>query len=338
MDLRTTYMGMELKNPLVHSASPLSQDIDKIRKLEDAGASAVVMYSLFEEQIMLESQQLDHFEQLGSESHGEALSYFPKMSEYKTGPEEYLERVRQAKDAVDIPVIGSLNGVTTGGWIKYAKRIEEAGADGLELNIYYIPTAPERSGAEIEQMYVEVVSGVKKSVAIPVAVKLSPFLSAPVNFAHRLAEAGADALVLFNRFYQPDLDIDKLEVVPHLALSESNELRLPLCWVAILYGRVQADLAITTGIHTHLDVLKGLMAGAKITMLTSEVLMHGIKRITGILEKVTAWLEEREYESVNQMLGSMSQKHVAEPDAFERANYMKVLHSWRPDPTGRLNQ
>jgi len=338
MDLRTTYMGMELKNPLVHSASPLSQNIDKIRRLEDAGASAVVMYSLFEEQIMLESQQLDHFTEYGSESHGEALNYFPKMSEYKTSTEEYLERVRQAKEAVEIPIIGSLNGVTTGGWIKYAKRIEEAGADGLELNIYYIPTDPQRSAAEIEQMYVEVVSGVKKCVAIPVAVKLSPFLSAPANFAQRLAGAGADALVLFNRFYQPDLDIDKLEVVPHLALSESNELRLPLCWVAILYGRIPVDLAITTGIHTHLDVLKGLMAGAKVTMMTSEVLMHGIKRITGVLERLESWLEEREYESVKQMLGSMSQKHCAEPDAFERANYVKVLHSWRPDPTGRLNQ
>jgi dihydroorotate dehydrogenase (fumarate) len=337
VDLTTTYMGMTLKNPIVPSASPLSESVDKIRKLEDAGAAAVVMYSLFEEQLTGESEQLDHFLSYGEESFAEALSYFPEAEDYKVGPEGYLELISQAKKAVGIPIIGSLNGVSTGGWIDYAKRIEEAGANALELNIYYIPTNLKMTGAEVEQMYIDVVREVKSAVSIPVAVKLNPFFSATANMAHRLVEeAQADALVLFNRFYQSDFDLENLEVVPHLELSSRYELRLPLRWVAILYGRVPVDFAITSGVHTYTGVLKGMMAGAKVTMMASELLQNGVSRISEILGEMSLWMEENEYESVTQMQGSMSQKNVAEPAAFERANYMKVLQSWRPDPTGQL--
>ncbi len=336
MDLGTTYMGMKLKNPIVHSASPLTENIDTIRRMEDAGIAAVVMHSIFEEQITLESRELDHYLEYGTESFGEALSYFPDLETYKTGPEEYLEKIAEAKRAVHVPIIGSLNGVSTGGWIDYAKSIEQAGADALELNIYYIPTDPELAGAEVEQMYVDVVTDVKKSVSIPVSVKIGPFFSAMANVAHKLSEAGADALVLFNRFYQPDLDLETLQVTPHIVLSTSQELRLPLRWVAILYGRVPVDFGITTGIHTRDDVLKGLMAGAKVTMITSEILKRGAGRITDLVAEISAWMEEHEYQSVTQLLGSVSQKNCAEPAAFERANYMKALHSWRSDPTGKL--
>jgi dihydroorotate dehydrogenase (fumarate) len=336
MDLTTTYMGMTLKNPIVPSASPLSESTDNIRRMEDGGAAAVVMYSLFEEQITLESQQLDHYLSYGVDSFAEALSYFPDMETYRVGPDDYLDLISQAKQSVDIPIIGSLNGVSTGGWIEYARKIEEAGADGLELNVYYLPTDLYLTSAEVEQMYVDILRDVKKSISIPVAMKLSPYFSTTANLAYRLAEAGADALVLFNRFYQPDFDLESLEVVPHLVLSNSHELRLPLRWVAILYGRVSVDLAITSGVHTYEDVLKGLMAGAKVTMLASELLQNGIHRISEILDDMSHWMEECEYESVAQMQGSMSQQNVAEPAAFERANYMKVLQSWRPEPGGRL--
>ena len=336
MDLSTTYMGMKLKNPIVHSASPLTEDVDNIRRLEDAGTSAIVMHSIFEEQITMEGRQLDHYLEYGTESFGEALSYFPVLESYKNGPEEYLEMVAAAKKAVGVPIIGSLNGVSTGGWIDYARKIEEAGADALELNVYYIPTEPKLTGAEVEQMYIDVVSDVKKSVSIPVSVKIGPFFSALANVAQRLSDAGADALVLFNRFYQPDIDLENLQVVPHLVLSNSNELRLPLRWVAILYGRIPVDFGITTGIHTHKDVLKGLMAGANVTMITSEILKKGTGRIGDLLRDLISWMDEHEYESVKQLLGSMSQKNCAEPAAFERANYMKVLQSWRSDPTGKL--
>lgn len=337
MDLSTTYLGLDLKNPIVHSASPLSEHVDNIKRLEDAGAAAVVMYSLFEEQITLESRELDHYLSYGSQSFGEALSYFPEMNEYKVGPEEYLARVSRAKEAVDIPIIGSLNGVSTGGWIRYAEKIEQAGADAIELNIYYVPTDPAMTASDVERMYLETVEDVKKSISIPVAVKLGPFFSNLASMATRLAKVGADALVLFNRFYQPDFDLDALEVVPNLVLSNSHEMRLPLRWVAILYGRIDVDLAITSGVHNHEDVLKGMMAGAKVTMMTSELLQRGIGRLTDILNEVGQWMDDHEYTSIRQMQGSMSQKNVAEPTAFERANYMKVLHSWRPDPTGRMS-
>jgi dihydroorotate dehydrogenase (fumarate) len=336
MDLTTTYMGMALKNPIVPSASPLSESLDNIRRMEDAGAAAVVMYSLFEEQITLESQQLDHYLSYGTESFAEALSYFPDMGTYKVGPDDYLNRIRRAKQAVDIPVIGSLNGVSTGGWIEYARQIEEAGADGLELNVYYIPTNLGMTGAAVEQLYLDILRDVKKTVSIPVAMKLSPYFSATANMAHRLAEARADALVLFNRFYQPDFDLENLEVVPCLVLSNTHELLLPMRWVAILYGRVPADLAITSGVHTLEEVLKGVMAGAKVTMMASELLQNGMHRISQILEGMVQWMEEYEYESVTQMLGSMSQQNVAESAAFERANYMKILGSWRPEPGSKL--
>lgn len=336
MDLTTRYMGLTLKHPVVPSASPLSKDLDSMRRLEDAGAPAIIMYSLFEEQIDAESHRLDHYLSYGTESFAEAIQYFPDLHNYNVGPDQYLELISRAKEALDIPVIGSLNGVSAGGWTRYAKLIQEAGADGLELNIYYIPTNPDLTGAEVERMYVEVLQEVKQSVTIPVAIKIGPQFTSLANVARQLESAGADALVLFNRFYQPDFDLEALEVVPHLVLSDSDELRLPLRWVAILYGRVQTDLAITSGVHTGHDVLKAMMAGAKVAQVASELLSKGPQRIQGMLAEMRAWMEEKEYESVEQMQGSMSQKNVGEPAAFERANYMKMLASWKPDPTGTL--
>jgi dihydroorotate dehydrogenase (fumarate) len=334
MDLSTTYMGLKLKHPVVPSASPLSKSLDGIRKLEDAGAPAIVMYSLFEEQIIWDSEILDHYLSYGTESFSEAQTFFPDMKTYNVGPEQYLELISKAKAATQIPIIGSLNGVSTGGWVDYARKIQQAGADALELNIYYIPTDLLRTSAEVEQMYLDVVRDVKNSVSIPVAVKLSPFFSATANMAQRLALQGADALVLFNRFYQPDFDLENMEVVPNLTLSTSNELRLPLRWVAILYRRVPVDFAITSGVHNSEDVLKGLMAGAKVTMMASELLLYGAERIGQIVEGLKTWMESREYESVSQMIGSMSQINMAQPALFERANYMKVLGSWHADPSG----
>ena len=333
MDLTTTYLGLTLKHPVVPAASPLSKNIDSIKRLAESGAPAVVMYSLFEEQINQDSQILDHYLSYGTYSYAESLSYFPDLGHYNVGPDEYLELIRQAQQAVDIPIIGSLNGVSTGGWIDYARKIEQAGAHGLELNIYYVPTDLARTGAEVEQMYLDVVRDVKKSVSIPVAVKIGPYFSSTASIAKQLAEAGADALVLFNRFYQPDIDLDALEVAPRLMLSSPWEMRLPLRWVAILYGRVPVDFAVTSGVHTAEDVLKCMMAGAKTAMLASELLRNGSQRIQQIVDEMSHWLEEREYESLRQMQGSMSQVHVAEPAAFERANYMKMLQSWRPDPS-----
>lgn len=334
MDLSTTYMGMTLKHPVVPSASPLSKNLDSIRRLEDGGASAIVMYSLFEEQIATESQILDHYLTYGTESFSEALSYFPQMESFNVGPHEYLDLIQDAKKATDIPIIGSLNGVSSGGWIEYARHIEDAGADGLELNVYYIPTDPFMDSTEIEQMYLDVVHDVKKTVTIPVAVKLGASFTSFANMAMRLKQAGADALVMFNRFYQPDINLDQLEVVPNLVLSTSFAMRLPTRWVAVLYGRVPVDMAITSGVHTFEDALKGMMVGANAVMLASELLSNGPQRIQQIVEGMALWMEENEYESIQQMRGSMSQQNVAEPAAFERANYMKVLSSWRPDPTG----
>lgn len=327
-DLSTNYLGLTLKNPIVASASPLCEDLGSVRRMEDAGAAAVVMHSLFEEQLSLESNDLDRFLSNGTESFAEALTYFPDMTQYNLGPDGYLEHLRRVKAAVAIPVIGSLNGVSTGGWISFAKKIEETGADGLELNVYYIPTDPEMSGAQVEQMYLDLVRDMRASIKIPVAVKLGPYFSAMAHMARRLDQVGADALVLFNRFYQPDFDLDKLEVVPNLRLSTSDELRLRLRWAAILYGHVRCDLAITGGIHTAEDVVKAMMAGAKAAMTTSALLMYGVEHLTILRAGLVSWMEEHEYESVRQMQGSMSQKSVAEPAAFERANYMKVLRSY----------
>jgi dihydroorotate dehydrogenase (fumarate) len=335
MDLSTVYLGLKLQNPLIPSASPLSSSLDVIRSMEDNGAAAVVFYSLFEEQISLESRQLDHYLNYFTYSFSEFQTYFPDL-DYRTGPEEYLEGIRKAKEAVNIPVIGSLNGISAGGWTRYAHDIEQAGADALELNVYYLPTDPSRDGSFVEQMVLDVLAEVKKSVSIPVAVKLSPYYNSMANMAKRLSDAGANGLVLFNRFFQPDLDLEALEVVPKVTLSTSTDLRLPLRWVAILYGRIAADMAITSGVHTYEDVLKGLMAGAKVTMMASELLKNGLGRIGEILADMTRWMEEREYESVAQMQGSMSQRNVGDPAAFERANYMRALQSWRPDPAGQL--
>jgi dihydroorotate dehydrogenase (fumarate) len=330
MNLTTNYLGMVLKNPIVASSSPLSHTVDSIRRVEDAGAAAVVMYSLFEEQIGFDSYYIDYHLTQGIDSYAESISYFPDMQSYNVGPDQYLNLIRRAKETVEIPIIGSLNGTSVGGWTDYATLIEEAGADALELNIYYLPTHPDITGAEVERLYLDILSAVRQTVTIPVAVKLSPFFSSVANMAGRLADHGADGLVLFNRFYQPDFDLENLEVAPRLVLSNSDDLRLPLRWVAILYGHVSADLAITTGIHTSHDVIKGLMAGAKVTMMASELLQKGVRRIGQVLNELVTWLNEHEYESVMQMIGAMSQKHCAEPAAFERANYMKMLQSYRP--------
>jgi dihydroorotate dehydrogenase (fumarate) len=332
MDLTTTYLGLKLKNPIVPSASPLSHTLDTMRRLEDAGASAIVMYSLFEEQIVQESAELNHYLSYGTESFAEALSYFPQAEDYNLGPEEYIDLLHKAKASLQIPIIASLNGISTGGWIKYAKKMEEAGADALELNVYYIPTDPKLTGTEVESRYVEVLQAVKETVRIPVAIKLNPFFSALANVAHRLDEAGADGLVLFNRFYQPDINLETLEVIPNVILSTPHALRIPLRWIAILYRRVRASLAATSGIHTAEDVLKMLMAGADVTMMCSALLRHGPTHIKKVLDDMNRWMTEHEYVSVQQMKGSMSQKSIADPSAFERANYMKALQSFRPLP------
>ena len=331
MDLSTTYMGLKLKNPIVPSASPLSEHVDTVKAMEDAGASAVVVYSLFEEQITHETGELDHYLNFHAESYAEATTYFPEPEEFKMGPYEYLDHIANLKKAVDIPIIGSLNGVSSGGWAKYAKNIQDAGADAIELNVYYIPTNPNITGSEIENMYIDTLKAVKENVTIPVAIKLSPFFTSMANMAKKLDHAGANALVLFNRFYQPDFDLDKLEVVPNLELSNNWEMRLPLRWIAILYGQVQASLAATSGIHNHLDVLKVMMAGGDVAMMASELLKNGIGRISEILKDLENWMEEHEYDSIDLMKGSMSQKSVSEPAAFERANYMKLLQSYEPN-------
>jgi dihydroorotate dehydrogenase (fumarate) len=329
MDLSTTYLGLTLKNPIVPSASPLSHTVDSMKRLEDNGAAAIVMYSLFEEQIAHESDELNHYLSYGTESFAEALTYFPEVDDYNLGPEEYVELLHKAKKSLGIPVIGSLNGISTGGWVKFAKKIEEAGADALELNIYYIPTDPKLTGSDVEDRYMEVLHAVKTSVKIPVAIKLSPFFSSMANMAHRLDAAGADGLVLFNRFYQPDINLETLEVTPNVILSTPQSLRLPLRWVAILHGRIKASLAATSGIHTTQDVLKMLMAGADVTMMCSALLKHGPQRIKEVLAELDQWMLEHEYVSVKQMKGSMSQKSIADPAAFERANYMKALNSYK---------
>lgn len=329
MDLSTTYMGLKLKNPIVPSASPLSQNADTVKKMEDAGASAIVVYSLFEEQITHESGELDHYLSYGTESYAEALSYFPEPQQFHLTPYQYLDHIAALKKSVDIPIIGSLNGVSTGGWIKYAKNIEQAGADALELNIYYIATNSKLASGEIEKMYVDVLTEVKKNVKIPVAMKLSPFFTSMSNIATRLDKAGADALVLFNRFYQPDFDLENLEVIPNLVLSTNWEMRLPLRWIAILYGNVKSSLGGTSGIHSHEDVIKIMMAGGDVAMLASELLVNGIGRITQILNGIENWMTKNEYDSIEMMKGSMSQKKIAQPAAFERANYMKLLQSYK---------
>lgn len=329
MDLSTRYLGLKLKNPIVPSAGPLSHTLDSMKRLEEAGAAAIVMYSLFEEQIAHEAAEIEHYLAYGTESFAEALTYFPEVSDYNLGPEEYVELLHKAKEALEIPVIGSLNGISVGGWIKYARKMQDAGADAIELNVYYIPTDPGLTGFDVEERYLEVLHAVKQTVTIPVAMKLSPFFSSMAYMAQRLDAAGADGLVLFNRFYQPDIDLESLEVKPNVILSTPQALRVPLRWIAVLRGRVRASLAATSGIHTAEDVLKMLMVGADVTMMCSALLVHGPQHIKAVLEQIERWMQEREYISVEQMKGSMCQRSVADPSAFERANYMKALRSYK---------
>jgi dihydroorotate dehydrogenase (fumarate) len=332
MDLSTTYLGLKLKNPLVASASPMSKKVGRVRYMEEMGIAAVVMYSLFEEQIIHESLELDHFLTRGTNSSPEALSYLPDTGTYSMTPEKYLEMLSDLKKAVTIPVIGSLNGVSKGGWIKYARLMQDAGADALELNLYYIPADPALSASDIESAQVELVAGIKAGLTIPLAVKLSPYYTSLPHFASRLVQAGANGLVLFNRFYQPDFDLETLEVIPNLDLSTSADLRLPLRWISILHGQIKADLALTGGIHTAQDVIKAMMAGANVAMMASSLLHNGEPTIPAMLNELGWWMQRHEYESIQQMQGSMSRQSVAEPAAFERANYMRVLNSWRELP------
>jgi dihydroorotate dehydrogenase (fumarate) len=325
IDLSTTYLGLKLETPLVVSASPLSRDVDGIRRLEDAGASAVVLYSLFEEQLRQEEMDLDYHLHAGTESFAESLTFFPQASEFLTGPEGYLKHISKAKAAVKIPIIASLNGSTIGGWTKFAGEIERAGADAIECNLYSIPTDPDLAPADVEKNYLDIVRAVKATVTIPVAVKLSPFFSNLTNFARQLDTAAADALVLFNRFYQPDIDLEELEIRPNVLLSGPQSLRLPLTWIGILYGRVKADLAATGGVHHAEDIVKLLMVGANVTMVCSSLMRHGINHLRHLEHELRDWMDEHEYESVKQMRGSMSQQRCPDPSAFERAQYMRAV-------------
>jgi dihydroorotate dehydrogenase (fumarate) len=332
MDLTTTYLGLELKNPLVASASPLSEKVETIKKLEEAGAAAVVMYSLFEEQIIHESMELDHYLDYGTDSYSEALTYLPNIGRYSIGPEKYLEHLSQVKKTVDIPIIGSLNGVSAGAWIDYARKIEGAGADALELNIYYLPFETDLTSEELENTYINFVSKVRSKITIPLAVKIGPYFSGLGNMCARLVDAGADGLVLFNRFYEPDIDLEKLEICPNLVLSTSQELSMPLRWIALLYGRVETDFALTTGVHNAEDVLKAMMAGARVAMMASELLKNGTGRVTEILADIEKWMKAHDYTSIQQMQGSMSEKSTHDPHGLRRSNYIKVMNSYTSLP------
>ncbi|HEX6805569.1 MAG TPA: dihydroorotate dehydrogenase-like protein [Terriglobales bacterium] len=325
IDLSTKYLGLKLDSPLVASASPLSQDLDGVRRLEDAGASAVVLYSLFEEQLRHEAMELEYHLSAGTESFAESLTYLPMRGEFRTGPEGYLEHIRRCSDAVHVPIIASLNGATLGGWTKYAKEIEDAGADAIECNIYSIPTDLDVTGAEVEQAYIEILRAVKSAVDIPVAVKLSPFFSNMAHMAKRLEAAGANGLVMFNRFYQPDIDLEELEIRPNVLLSTPQALRLPLTWIGILHGRIRLSLGATSGIHGAEDVIKLLLVGADVTQMCSALLIHGTRHLRHVERELREWLEGHEYESVAQMQGSMSQLRCSDPSAFERAQYMRAV-------------
>ena len=329
MNLKTKYLGFDLDNPLVPSASPMSRDLDASKKLEDAGAPALVMYSLFEEEIHHEDEELDHYLANGSDSFSEALSYFPKHLDIIAGPDEYLEQLRLLKEHLDIPIIASLNGVSIGGWIEKAKLIESAGADALELNVYYLPTDAKQSGREVKNIYIDVLKAVKSKISIPVAMKIGYAFSALPAFAQKIEDNGADALVLFNRFYQPDINLEKLEVEQALSLSDSDEIRLPLRWIAVLRNQLKLSLGATSGVHTVEDVLKLTMAGADVTFMTSALLKYGPSHITKLRQELSRWMEDNEYESLNQMRGSMSMKNVSDPSAFMRANYIKILREYK---------
>jgi dihydroorotate dehydrogenase (fumarate) len=328
IELGTEYLGLSLRTPIVASSSPLTNNLDDLRRLEDAGISAVVLPSLFEEQIDSESVAIHDMLDTGAGSSGEASSYFPELDDYNTGPDHYFELVARAKQQLAVPVIASLNGATPGGWVEYARDLEEAGADAIELNIYAIASDPKTSPQDIEARYRELIVAVTEVATIPVAVKLSPFFTALAHTARELERVGARGLVLFNRFYQPELDLDTLAVAPHLVLSHSDELRLPLRWIAILRGQIRASLAATSGVHTGEDVLKVLLTGADVAMLASALLLHGPGHVVGLEQTLLEWLDAREYESVAQMKGSVSQQASADPEAFERANYVRTLRSW----------
>jgi dihydroorotate dehydrogenase (fumarate) len=329
MKLDTNYLGLELRTPLVPSASAMSEDVDNIKAMEDAGAAAVVLHSLFEEQIEKERHELHFHMTEYTDTFAEAQSFFPEPSEFRVGPEDYLEHIYKAKQSVSIPIIASLNGTSVGGWTDYASRIQQAGADAIELNIFYLPNDINLPASEVEQTYVEIVASVRRSVTIPIAVKLGPFFSNMAHMASRLHEAGANGLVLFNRFYQPDIDLKRLEVRPHILLSTPQALRLPLRWIAMLYGRVGCDMAASGGIHTGTDALKMIMAGANVAMLCSALLKRGIPYIRTVEQEMLDWMEEYEYESVSEMRGSMSQRNSPDPAAFERAQYVRALQSFR---------
>ncbi len=331
MDLKTNYLGLALKSPLVVSANPLSEDLNNLRKMEDSGAAAIVLYSLFEEQIKTEQMELYYHTEFHNEQFPESLSFFPEIETDYTGPEKYLEHIQAAKRALDIPVIASLNGSSLGGWTDFAKQIEQAGADALELNIYKIATDMTKSSAEIEQEYLDIVQAVKQTINIPVAVKISPFFSNMAYMAKQLEQAGADGLVLFNRFYQPDINIETLEVYPHVLLSTPQALRLPLRWIGILYGKLKADLAATSGIHQAEDVIKMLMVGASVTMMASALLKYGIDHLQTVQHDLITWMQEHEYESVSQMRGSMSQLKSGDDASFERAQYIRAVSSLPPE-------
>lgn len=328
MDLSTTYLGLKLRSPLVASASPYAKELDNIKKLAESGASAIVLNSLYEEEIRLEQEALLHHMEFGTESYAEALSYFPEPEVFYAKTDDYLKHLFKAQDSVDVPIIASLNGSTLGGWTSFAQKMQEAGASAIELNIYNIPTDIKQSGAEVEQMYVDIVKSVKSSIKIPVAVKLSPYFSNMANMAKQIVDAGADGLVLFNRFYQPDIDLETLEIVPNIILSSEYDLRLPLRWIAILYGRIKTDFAATSGIHSEEDAVKVLLAGANVACMTSAVLKRGIEHFHTVENGLIRWMESNEYESVEQMRGSVSQLHSENPSAFERAQYMRGLRTY----------
>jgi dihydroorotate dehydrogenase (fumarate) len=328
MDLSTTYLGFPLPHPLIPGASPMVDNLDTVKRLEEAGAAAIVMHSLFEEQIVREQLTTIHHMEIHADSHAEALSYFPRSSEFVLGPEQYLEQINRIKDAVDVPVIASLNGMTPGGWIDYARLIESAGADALELNVYYLATDPGETAAAVERRTLEMLNAVRQAIAIPVAVKLSPFFSSLSHFAAEIEAAGVDGLVIFNRFYQPDIDVEALDVASHLELSSSSELRLRLRWLAILSSQLQTSLAITGGVHTGVDAIKAVMAGADAVQMVSALLRRGPEYLRTVRDEMVHWMEDHGYESLHQMRGSMNLARCPNPAAFERSNYIRMLQEW----------
>lgn len=335
IDLSTNYLGLKLKNPVVVSASPLTEKLENFARLEDAGASAIVMYSLMEEQIEAESENIDNALEYGANSYAESTSYLPDMAKYQIGPDRYLELIHKGKASVDIPVIASLNGRSPGGWVRYAENMQQAGADALELNIFDVASDPDISASDLETRYCSIVRAIRKSVRIPIAVKIGPYFTSCANFVKKLSEAGADGVVIFNRFYQPDFDLEEMEVTPNLVLSSPHELRLRLHWAAILYHQVETYIAITGGVHDASDVLKCMMAGAHVSMMTSALLKYGVEHIGSVLAGLERWMEEHEYVSIRQMRGAMSMVNIENPAAFLRGNYLKTLgsYTWREPGT-----